>query len=752
MPAPLRRPCLARPLLDLSPLSLALVAALPGLANAQAMPAAAPPAAASAPATAPTPVTLQPVEVRATRNADTEERRQSTAAKIVVGRDEIERFGDATVGDLLKRLPGVTIGGQPGRGGAIRMRGLGNGYTQILIDGDRVPPGFSIESLAPEQVERIEILRAPTAETGARAIAGTINIVLREGTRQRLNQLRVGLGIETGRPQPGATWTRNDRIGDSLSYNSTLTVYRTERGSESTRDTTLFVPASGAVLRQDHETFNGLDRRNGLHANGRLQWRGQPGESAVLTPIVVLSDNRGEQRSTFTRSAGPAADYATSATQTDGGFGLLRLNGQYNRSLADSARLEWRAGLGRAGWDNRAQRVEYDSAGAVAERRDDREETRDNSANVGAKYTKLLADSHLLVAGFEGEAGRRTETQDRSADGRFEGRARSTRIAGYVQDEWTLSPQWALHGGLRWESIDTRADDVSLGSFTNRSRVASPLLHALYKLDPKSRDQIRMSLTRSYRAPALQNLITQPRLSGDAGSSPTNPERLGNPALRPELATGLDVAIERYLPGSGVLSANVFHRRITDYMRRTDATLDPVSGRYVSRMENVGKATTQGIELEAKFRASDVWAEAPRLDLRMNASAFRSKVDQVPGPDNRLDQQPGYTLNLGADYRVPGTPLTLGGNLGYTPAYTTRATEQTFVLTGKRRVGDVYALWSFNPDLQLRVSASNLAPHDYESGSRVDIPGVTPAADTRETSQTTSRGYTNVLLRLEMRL
>ena len=77
---------------------------------------------------------------------------------------------------MLKRLPSVTIGGRPGRGGQIRMRGMGNGYTQILIDGDRIPRGFAIDQISPDQIERIEILRAPTAETGARAIAGTINI------------------------------------------------------------------------------------------------------------------------------------------------------------------------------------------------------------------------------------------------------------------------------------------------------------------------------------------------------------------------------------------------------------------------------------------------------------------------------------------------------------------------------------------------------------------------------------------------
>ena len=114
---------------------------------------------------------------------------------------------------MLKRLPGVTIQGRPGRGGAIRLRGLGSGYTQILLDGERVPPGFSLDSLTPDQIERIEILRAPTAETGARAIAGTINIITRGGYTRRVNDVRLtaatrtasshALGVVDAQPQRG---------------------------------------------------------------------------------------------------------------------------------------------------------------------------------------------------------------------------------------------------------------------------------------------------------------------------------------------------------------------------------------------------------------------------------------------------------------------------------------------------------------------------------------------------------------------
>ena len=211
-----RVPCLWRRLRGLvgvvgglcAALTGALPAAAQGTAPSAVLEAVAPAPAASAPV-----VELKRVEITTTRPTDVQERRASTAAKIVIGREEIDRFGDATVGDLLKRLPGVTMQGRPGRGGNIRMRGLGNGYTQILLDGQRVPPGFSLDSLTPEQIERIEILRAPTAETGARAIAGTINIVTREGFTRHINELRLTAGLENGRLQPLVAWTRNESVG-----------------------------------------------------------------------------------------------------------------------------------------------------------------------------------------------------------------------------------------------------------------------------------------------------------------------------------------------------------------------------------------------------------------------------------------------------------------------------------------------------------------------------------------------------------
>ena len=48
---------------------------------------------------------------------------------------------------------------------------------------------------------------------------------------------------------------------------------------------------------------------------------------------------------------------------------------------------------------------------------------------------------------------------------------------------------------------------------SNLSSVWTPLLHAVYKFDPKSRDQVRMSLTRSYKAPGIGSLLARPQIN-----------------------------------------------------------------------------------------------------------------------------------------------------------------------------------------------------------------------------------------------
>lgn len=754
-------------------MTCAALLSAPTLVAAQSAPSPANPPAPSSAASAPQPrpapaaaaapppaVPTQQVQITGGRESDTDQRRQATAAKIVFGREEIERFGDSTLGEVLKRLPGVTVPGAPGRGGGPRMRGLGGGYTQILVDGQRAPAGFSIDQLPPDQVERIEIFRAPTAETGARAIGGTLNIVTREGFRARLNSLRMGVGHENGRTSPGMFWTHNNSRGD-LIYNIATGVFKGGRNVEGLSIVTDEDIATGAEVRRQVERSLGDESR--IHANltSRLEWRGQGGDSLMLNPALFATRAESTRSLRLEQPLGstpPLYDHADSEGESR--FSVARLNGQWRKRLDTGLRLELNGGASQARGSGQSERREFDAAGALLRLNEDDSRSRERSFSLNGKLSQLLEGDHSFVSGFELEDTQRTETRRNLQNGspllgefgdNLE--ASSQRLAMYAQDEWQLSRNWSGHAGLRWEGILTEGDPGDGSRPSNRSSVFTPLLHALYKPDPKSRDQLRISLTRSYRSPTLANLVARPSVSSrypvSGENTPTSPDRAGNPELQPELATGIDVAVERYLPEGGVLSANVFARRLTDYIRSVTAletvAWSPVP-RYVSRPVNVGDATTAGVELEAKFRLDQAITGAPRVEMRSNLSLYRSRVAGVPGPDNRLDQQPKATANIGADYRFRGTPLTLGASLNWTPSYRTQLADGESIQVSRKQLFDAYALWAFNPNLQLRVNATNLDPRDYLATTVVD------AGSLRERSLTVTPTYVSWRIGLEMKI
>jgi len=275
----------------------------------------------------------------------------------------------------------------------------------------------------------------------------------------------------------------------------------------------------------------------------------------------------------------------------------------------------------------------------------------------------------------------------------------------------------------------------------------------VWRFDAPRRDQLRLSLTQSYRAPTLRNLSALPALNTlypvPGGNVASSPDRAGNPSLAPELSQGVDLALERYLDKGGVVSVSLFHRRIRDLIRNVTLLEDVPwadSPRWVSRPRNLGRATTEGLEFDAKFRLSEWRAEAPPLDLRLNLSLFRSRVASVPGPDNRIDQQPRATGNVGADYRWPGTGWTVGGSLGVTPGYRTQLTELQSQELGRRRVLDAYLLRQFDADTRVRLALANLAPIDSTSTTSVLQGSQLQAVDS------VGRTDTSVTLRLEMRL
>ncbi len=692
------------------------------------------------------------VEITSGRDNDTQQRRESTASKIVIGREEIEKQGDATIGEVLKRMPGISIGGVPGRGGGVRMRGLSAGYTQILLDGQRVPPGFSIESLTPEMVEKIEIYRAPTAETGAQAIAGTINIITREGRKGMPSELKVGSSWQGGYYAPNASLVRyHDFEHWSANYTLSFNQFAAPDHSESELTRREIVDSNNiASVRNTtrQRVSNSSYGRDGVNATARLQFKGDPGESLTLMPFVGLSRGSTAGRVIVDQQVSgqsPLNDKAS--TENDNHFAIARLNGQWRRKLSSDSNVEWKFNGG--GWNSRTDFSQNALSGSLLPTYAEHSNIQDRSLSVGGKYTNVLGGGHQWVSGSEVETVRRTQVAVNNItglSGSADLHASSMRYAVYSQDEWQLTPNWSSHLGARYEALTTQGN-TSSGDVTNRNSVFTPLLHAMWRPNPESRDQVRMSLTRSFKTPGMPTLLARRTYVpvANADTSPTYADSVGNPNLKPEIATGLDVAVERYLPQGGVLSASAFHRRVQNLIRSV-TSFESSTQRWVSSPQNISEAVTEGIELEAKFRLDQMVPDALPIELRNNLSFYRSRVLSIMGPDNRLDQQPAMTANIGGDYRMRSLPFTVGGNINYNPGYTTRTSDVQWFTVSQKRVIDVYGLWRVDNNTAWRLTLSNLDPRYYNTNSTYNTTNFV------ENNNTRNQSWINAQIRLEKKL
>ncbi|MDB5686926.1 MAG: hypothetical protein JWR77_1515, partial [Rhizorhabdus sp.] len=101
------------------------------------------------------------------------------------GLEYFQRFEPVSVGEMLKRVPGVTFTSDVLEYDGVQMRGLPPGFTQVLINGRRAPGGesdrsFFVDRIPAELVERIEIVRSPRADQPSEGVAGTLNVITKE--------------------------------------------------------------------------------------------------------------------------------------------------------------------------------------------------------------------------------------------------------------------------------------------------------------------------------------------------------------------------------------------------------------------------------------------------------------------------------------------------------------------------------------------------------------------------------------------
>ena len=677
------------------------------------------------------------------------DRTDDTAPVLSYDLEYFQRFEPNTVGDMLKRVPGVAfVGSDIMEFDGAMMRGMAAGYTQVLINGKKVPGAgddrsFWVDRIPAEMVDHIEILRSNSANRSGDAIAGAINIVLRDAYKFDGSYLRLGVNRwDDGEINPtfGAV-TSGDALGGRILAG--INVQDRYRGKIKRSDRFTDPSMEELVSWEDQaEVKDGRDYSANVSYiadigdTGRLSIDGfyvkTDRDVSEVSHEVEYDDGDVIESSVpglnpiDQRNWGIGAEY-----RFDMAGGTTEFDLDYARFVDDSAESEEKHEYVNGEWD--ASEAEASAVDAndtetgfkVAHKRP----VGAAELEFGMDYRNKKRD--ITYTNYEWEAEEEGDPVAYALNGTIGSLIEETRIDPYVM----LSGRgeaFSWEAGLRYET--TRSDisysedgDVE-GSASKDYNELLPSLHL--KWDLTDADRISLSLARSVKRPNFNELIPA-LLDGEYGDN----DYIGNPQLEQEAANGIDLGFEHRLGKHGVVGINFFYRDvknlielvntgepsedavdgyeddIEDYMdensvdeatARAAVPFEPES--WVFTSANVGDGKVYGIEFDLSTPLTAMGM--PNTGVFLNYSYLNSKVTDFIG-ERRFNDQAKSVYNIGFIQDLPS----LGASFGATyrkqgDAFSRILAEEVTVKYGDDL--EVFVEKRFGSKLSVRLTAANL--------------------------------------------
>lgn len=667
----------------LSPVVALLSAAFTPLANAE-------------PAT-----TLKEVTVTATSETEAE-RQGAVAQKVVLDRKEIESLGGLTVGEVIRKLPGIEAGAHSGDGGpSANARGMGRDAVQFLVDGERPSANVryaltTVGRLPSGELERIEILRGASAEHGGSAPV-TVNLIMRKARPSASTAVKAAVGQRGD--EPNGQFTLSQGGGDkAFSWIVPLTLNHHAMPLEKT--TTRQQASSGTRNLWQEEKESSPYQLDEFIVSPRLTWRDDEG-SLSLWPSLYY--NRGERSSEFSRDA-----YANAAAGTgfaaDGSrrereesqltIARLRAEGERKTSLG---KLSSRIAVMGARREQDTDRTWIDAAGSQTTGRE--EISRDErELSYALRLDRPTGDS-LLSAGIEQSWHRREESQRATGTSIYSGdfNASARQWTGWLQHEWPLTKALTLNYGLRGEYVTLEAEGRQ-----QSTRQLAPSVAGRYEFAPDL--ILRASLGGGLKAPKLEE-ISALTVRGAGFNSPLEADRGGNAKLQAERNLNWELALDKHLPNeAGTIGANIYVRRTEDFIERRTAL---EGSRWVDRPYNEGTARHWGLELDSKLKGDAFgWKGA---SIRSHLTLPKAQVDDERlGISRPARDLPHYQWSLGVDQALTGWQASTGFQLNQYGPTRTDLPGELASRQKARSLLDLYVTRRLTTQFNLRLEAQNV--------------------------------------------
>ncbi|MHA3790602.1 TonB-dependent receptor domain-containing protein [Sphingomonas sp. YL-JM2C] len=568
--------------------------------------------------------------------ASTREQRliDAPASISVVTAELLAKRPNADLTDALRDVEGINITGASNTRD-IYMRGMPGSYTLIMVDGLRQSTrdtrtngtGGYEQSFTPPAaaIERIEVIRGPMSTLyGSDAIGGVINIITRKIPDRWGGSVSGDYVLQehgsSGDWWQGQYYLAGPVVGDTLGLQTWGRVYR----------------------RAEDDIVSGNYGARDYNLTGRLTWRPAPGQEILLqgdTTRVKRESNAGSTlASTGTsnynvtrRNAGSIswnADWsgATSAVS------LLRENSHYISYTANTTGSFTQA--------IRNPRITNTVVNAL----------------VNIPLPDSLLGDHTLALGGQYIWNKLTDINPglrNDVDLQFNIWQRAL----FIEDEWRLTPQFALTGGVRFDD-----HQVYGGHWT-------PRLYAVW--NPLSSLTVKGGVSTGFRAPEIRVIApgyayTTGGSSCTYGPTGTCGVIISDPDIKAETSTNYEISLN-YHPSSNLsVGATAFR---TNFRNKIESALVYNADGTIARWSedtnyrlyynyNVGKARTQGLEFTARWKPLDI------LALKAGYTYTDSKQQSGTYIGLPLTQTPKHMANARADLDVTDS-LSLWTSLTY---------------------------------------------------------------------------------------
>ncbi|MFN3722122.1 MAG: TonB-dependent receptor domain-containing protein [Paracoccaceae bacterium] len=627
-------------------------------------------------------------------------------AVTVVDQNDIDREQPATVGQVLRNVPGVqAAGADRPLGTAFNIRGIGTteqtaSEARIIVNVDGVPKFYEQYRLGsfftdPELYRRVEVLRGPGSAVlyGSGAIGGTVNFETKDAgdfiPEGKTGAARVKLGYESN--------------GDAL-MGSAILALRTAPGAE-------FLAALG------YRTSNDYKDGAGTAIKGS--------EFAAPSALIKGSFRLGEtQTLRLSVQRFHSDDDNATLSQTGGGNVIADTFGLVRRDTTDTTiSAVWQATTDLA-WLNPKVQLSWSDTSVTQ---------RDARTLAGVPQTCLPVSSNANVfcdvdfayrtamlkventatqqgTGWENflTFGLQATHQKRVADSAgplgFHPEGTDRKIGVYAQSELVIAERLTLIPGARID-FGTRDPGAEVrGAARVRDKATALTFAALYKIT----DDLSVfgSVARTERLPTLDELYSNSATKAPALS------------LAKETSTNYELGLAWSRQGllsaddSVQIKATVFRTRI-DNLITTTPTADTVFHR------NLARADVTGAEIEAGYETDRIFA--------------RLAYAQVSGKDAdfgyTIATTPAETLALTLGGRMPERGIEYGWRGTFVNGITTATrSTATGVITPTRYAGyathDLFVGWTPQTGalegVSVQLGVENVFDRDHRNNLSAD--------------------------------